>query len=195
LENISLCNIAELLKSNNKFSKECKDFILSVLQIDPVKRLGHGENGTQDIKNHPWFRDIDWIKLYNKQIDPSFKPHLENESDTRYFDEEVTAEDPHIHNFDVSSNGRLDLEDDPFDDFSFEEPFLKTPVKTPSRRTRAGKNNSRRATPIKFSIGRNGSSSRPTPVKCSEEQEEKKTTESSGTQFRNGKNAAERKRK
>uniref|UniRef100_A0A6B2L420 Protein kinase domain-containing protein n=1 Tax=Arcella intermedia TaxID=1963864 RepID=A0A6B2L420_9EUKA len=150
LENISRCNIADLLKLNYKFSRECKDFITSTLNIEPTKRLGYGENGTQDIKNHPWFADIDWIKLYNKQVEPIFKPHLENESDTRYFDEEVTAEDPHVPNFN-SNIEKLDLEDDPFDDFSFEEPKqLITPVKTPSRRARPNKN--RRSTPMKVGM-------------------------------------------
>jgi len=99
-----------------------------ILQMEPSQRLGYGENGTQNIKDHKWFADIDWVKLYNKEIEPQFKPHLDHEFDTRYFDEEVTAEDPYLPNF--ASKLEEELDDHQFDDFSFEEPIYITPKTT-----------------------------------------------------------------
>jgi hypothetical protein len=33
-----------------------------------------GVNGPEEVKNHPWFKDYPWTKLYNKEIDPPFIP-------------------------------------------------------------------------------------------------------------------------
>lgn len=44
-----------------------------------------GEGDATDIKRHPWFRDIDWDELGNRQ--PPFRPELKSEIDTAYFDE------------------------------------------------------------------------------------------------------------
>jgi hypothetical protein len=43
---------------------------------DPEKRLGSGQYGTQNIKNHPFFAKVNWDKLYKRQIEPPYKPHL-----------------------------------------------------------------------------------------------------------------------
>lgn len=43
-------------------------------------------NGTQDLKNHKWFKDMDFLALYNKQIDPPFKPNIKSAGDTTHFD-------------------------------------------------------------------------------------------------------------
>jgi hypothetical protein len=41
-------------------------------------------NSTEDIKAHPWFVDIDWIKMYNKQVSPPFRPSVKDVMDLRY---------------------------------------------------------------------------------------------------------------
>jgi hypothetical protein len=47
-----------------------------LLNRDPEKRLGSGLYGTQNIKNHPFFAKVNWDKLYKRQIEPPYKPHL-----------------------------------------------------------------------------------------------------------------------
>jgi len=49
---------------------------LSDVYRDPAKRLGSGVCGTQNIKNHPFFASVNWTKLYKRQIEPPYKPHL-----------------------------------------------------------------------------------------------------------------------
>ena len=46
--------------------------------------------GTQAIKNHPFFKEIDWAKLAQKKIDPPLIPTVTDELDTQHFDEEFT---------------------------------------------------------------------------------------------------------
>ena len=52
----------------------------------PRKRLGHSENDAHEIKNHLFFKDIDWEQIQNKKLNPPFKPRLLNDLDLRYFD-------------------------------------------------------------------------------------------------------------
>lgn len=61
-----------------------------LLQRDPDKRLGSGPEGAFDIKNHPFFKDVQWADLLAKKIKPPWKPHLSSETDTRNFDVEFT---------------------------------------------------------------------------------------------------------
>ena len=65
-----------------------------LLNRDPKARLGSGKNDYMDLKEHPFFKSIDWSKLYNREIEPEFKPHLRDAEDVRYFDPEFTTQTP-----------------------------------------------------------------------------------------------------
>ena len=56
----------------NQFSPEAFDFLSWMLERDPKKRLGAG--GIEEIKDHPFFKGINWKKLYNKEVKPPFIP-------------------------------------------------------------------------------------------------------------------------
>ena len=51
------------------FSDELKDLLRKMLDKDPKKRIGIG-NDKQDLKNHPFFSDINWNLILNKKIIP-----------------------------------------------------------------------------------------------------------------------------
>jgi len=71
-----------------KVSEEAQDLISKLLNRDQSKRPRF-----IDIKQHPWFSDIDWEKLYKGEYKPDFKPKIGNIKDTSNFDEEFTSED------------------------------------------------------------------------------------------------------
>ena len=51
-------------------SPEAADLLRKLLERDPNKRLGGGKKDAQEIKEYPYFRDVDWDKVYNKEIKP-----------------------------------------------------------------------------------------------------------------------------
>ena len=95
-----------LFKKQIKFrrtkSDEAKNFIKALLVFNPEKRLGYGTNGINDIKNHPFFKGVDWDKALNKEYKPPFVPELSDDLDLKYFDESFTNE--HIDLNDLKVN-------------------------------------------------------------------------------------------
>ena len=67
-------------------------FIKELLVVDPMNRLGNGVNGVENIKSHEYFKDVDWNKYYNKEIEPPFIPKLDSDEDLKYFDKMFTDE-------------------------------------------------------------------------------------------------------
>ena len=46
-----------------------------LLERDTERRLGFVEE-TSPIRDHPFFRDIDWVALEAKKLEPPFKPKV-----------------------------------------------------------------------------------------------------------------------
>ncbi len=82
------------LVRHQKFSERAFSLIQSLLQIDPAKRIGSSVTDSEEIKNHPFFENINWANVYNKSISPKFKPYLQDENDLSNFDRMFTEEDP-----------------------------------------------------------------------------------------------------
>jgi len=71
-------------------SQEGRSFVKGLLNRNPRHRLG-ATNDAQELKEHPFFADIDWTLLTKKLISPPFKPKLKSETDVSYFDPEFTT--------------------------------------------------------------------------------------------------------
>ncbi|KAF4672500.1 hypothetical protein FOL46_008893 [Perkinsus olseni] len=54
-------------------SAPARDMCDRLLEADPKTRLG-SKKGAREIKEHPWVRDMDWEKLFRKQIKPPIDP-------------------------------------------------------------------------------------------------------------------------
>ncbi len=52
-------------------SKDCKDLLKKLLHKNPAKRMG-SEKGASEIKNHAWFKNINWKDVFHKKIDPPY---------------------------------------------------------------------------------------------------------------------------
>ncbi|XP_003744747.1 cAMP-dependent protein kinase catalytic subunit alpha isoform X2 [Galendromus occidentalis] len=69
------------------FTSDLKDLLKNLLQVDLTKRYGNLKNGVNDIKNHRWFAQTDWISIYRKEIEAPFLPRNSGPGDTSNFDE------------------------------------------------------------------------------------------------------------
>lgn len=63
-----------------------KDLIKKLLVSDRTKRLGTMKNGVEDIKNHKWFRSVDWEAVPYKKLTPPIIPRVSHDGDTSRFD-------------------------------------------------------------------------------------------------------------
>lgn len=65
-------------------TSECRSILRGLLHKYPDKRLGN--RSSEDIRKHPWFKDLDWGKLLSMevffllmQIVPGYIPELASE--------------------------------------------------------------------------------------------------------------------
>lgn len=68
------------------FDKSARSLLSGLLQIDVTRRLGNLAKGAADIKNHPWFANIDWKLCLKKKLRPPVKPRLKNPGDTSNYE-------------------------------------------------------------------------------------------------------------
>ncbi|KAK5823237.1 hypothetical protein F5H01DRAFT_333909, partial [Linnemannia elongata] len=80
-ENI-LSRDIDWMESELELSPEARDFMERLLCTDPEQRLGF--NGAEEVKNHPFFKDINWDTLLSER--PAFVPAPADIEDTEYFD-------------------------------------------------------------------------------------------------------------
>ncbi|WWD18777.1 hypothetical protein CI109_103232 [Kwoniella shandongensis] len=66
-----------------------KQFVKGLLNRNPQNRLG-AKRGAVELKEHPFFKDVDWDLLYKKQITPPFKPIVDSDESVANFDPEFT---------------------------------------------------------------------------------------------------------
>lgn len=107
----------------------------------PQKRLGSGEDGEKNVRDHIFFRRIDWHRIESREVQPPYKPkivilfflfffqiktkanrvYLKNDiRDTSNFDREFTNEAPKLTPTDKLFIMNLDQTE--FDGFSFVNP-------------------------------------------------------------------------
>jgi protein kinase A len=68
------------------FDPHARDLLKRLLTGDLSRRFGNLKAGAQDIKDHRWFSDIDFVKLANKQVKPPYVPNIKGEGDCSHFD-------------------------------------------------------------------------------------------------------------
>lgn len=78
--------IKEKIKLPPYLTSEAHSLLRGLLQKEPSMRLGSGPNGGEDIKNHKWFKPINWKKLEARELQPKFKPDVDGKDCTANFD-------------------------------------------------------------------------------------------------------------
>lgn len=71
------------IRTPTTISYNARDIIEKLLEINPNERLGF--NGADEIKKHPFFANVNYDAIMNKQYKPPFIPQLKNDEDLRYF--------------------------------------------------------------------------------------------------------------
>uniref|UniRef100_A0A8C2ZSM0 non-specific serine/threonine protein kinase n=1 Tax=Cyclopterus lumpus TaxID=8103 RepID=A0A8C2ZSM0_CYCLU len=84
--------LMEEIKFPRTLSADAKSLLSGLLIKDPNKRLGGGPDDAKEIMRHSFFNAVDWQDVYDKKLVPPFQPQVSSETDTRYFDEEFTAQ-------------------------------------------------------------------------------------------------------
>lgn len=80
------------LNHNILVSIQVKQLINGLLQKEQSVRLGANESDFNEIRDHPFFHDLNWNQLLEKKLPVPWLPELESETDTRHIDPEFTSE-------------------------------------------------------------------------------------------------------
>ncbi|CAC5402587.1 RPS6KB [Mytilus coruscus] len=75
-------------------SRKIIDKNIVLLKKNINERLGGGPEDAKPIRVHPFFRHIDWTVLFNRKVEPPFKPSVTSELDVSQFDTKFTKQTP-----------------------------------------------------------------------------------------------------
>ena len=75
-------------------SEAAKDILSKLLIRDPKLRMGSGESDALELKQHPFFSDIDWTGLATGRMPTPWTPTVVGSLDTSQFDQEFTSMNP-----------------------------------------------------------------------------------------------------
>lgn len=80
------------LRFPKSLGPESRSLLAGLLRKDPKQRLGGGPGDAHEVMQHRFFAGIDWLDVVQRKLVPPFRPQVTSEVDTRYFDEEFTAQ-------------------------------------------------------------------------------------------------------
>ena len=75
------------LKFYCNFPTNAKSIVKRLLVADLTKRFGNLKKGILDIKNHRWFRDVDWNLCKKLEINPPYVPKVSHEGDNSNYED------------------------------------------------------------------------------------------------------------
>ncbi|XP_064841337.1 RAC-beta serine/threonine-protein kinase isoform X1 [Oncorhynchus masou masou] len=84
--------LMEEIRFPKNLAPEAKALLAGLLKKDPKQRLGGGQEDAKDVMSHMFFTTINWQDVVERKLLPPFKPQVTSETDTRYFDDEFTAQ-------------------------------------------------------------------------------------------------------
>lgn len=88
----------KILKANLTFppsmSAGAQGLLAALLERDPSKRLGSGPRDASELKDHVFFKNLDWERVTQRDYKPEFIPNVKDETATNNFDAVFTNEAP-----------------------------------------------------------------------------------------------------
>ncbi|XP_045707378.1 protein kinase C iota type [Phyllostomus hastatus] len=104
-------------------SVKAASVLKNFLNKDPKERLGcHPQTGFADIQGHPFFRNVDWDMMEQKQVVPPFKPNISGEFGLDNFDSQFTNEPVQLTPDDDDIVRKIDQSE--FEGFEYINPLL-----------------------------------------------------------------------
>jgi len=76
------------------FSPVAQDLLKALLNRNPAYRLGSGPDAINEIKNHEFFKGVDWVAMLAKQVPTPFVPPTKDITDLGNIDKMFTKERP-----------------------------------------------------------------------------------------------------
>jgi len=96
------------LKFPSSFPSNAKSLVKHILTQDLSKRYGNLKNGVNDIKNHRFFKDLDWQALIKYKLKPPYVPKTSGKGGCDNF---VPCEEEEEEDYDIPS---VNPSEDPF---------------------------------------------------------------------------------
>lgn len=78
--------VANKYKMPPSFSSDLSDLVRNILQGDLTRRFGNLKNGVNDIKEHKWFRQTNWLATLNRKVVAPYMPKYKHPGDTGHFE-------------------------------------------------------------------------------------------------------------
>nr|XP_005991788.1 PREDICTED: protein kinase C delta type isoform X2 [Latimeria chalumnae] len=100
-------------------TKESRDILEKFFEREPTKRLGI----TGNIRQHSFFKTINWTALEKREVEPPFKPKVKSAGDYSNFDREFLSEKPRLSHSDKNLIDSMDQS--AFQGFSFINPNME----------------------------------------------------------------------
>lgn len=70
-----------IFKVPESFSPQVRDLLRALLTTNPYKRLGTIKGGADLIKQHDWFKTLNWQAIYKKEVKPPMVPTVTSNTD------------------------------------------------------------------------------------------------------------------
>ena len=118
IKNLIIAKQAKINKEElpDDWSDNSMEFINALLQRRPKKRLGY--NGVDEIKKHPWMKDINWDLLSKKELEaPYIPPTYKENFDKKYCEGEDNVGETTLERYDLYYNS--DLYEGVFKNYTF----------------------------------------------------------------------------
>jgi serine/threonine protein kinase len=101
----------------DEVSQEARDLIDRLLCLSTEDRLG--AKGATEVKAHPFFKGVDWKNVSKEN--PPFKPNLDDDEDTSYFDDERIQDEKWTMTLSMSSTSDSNDDESGSDDVEGEQ--------------------------------------------------------------------------